>query len=376
MIKSNSQSIKIQNTNLLIKTLIEVQETSRIELARLTTLNKATVSSIISDLIEKKLVIETSKTIRTSGRSANIIALNKQAGCIFSLELQPNQIISAITNLYGEILYEFQLPIEDSTFEVYLKELLTVVDTLKSNTPNTIYGIIGIGIGIYGIIGIDEKIKYTPYNNWKDIDLKKIIEDYTGIATYVQNEANISALGENISFPSQRNIVSITIGIGVGMGIIINNKLYVGSDGYAGELGHTIVHPGGRNCVCGNQGCLETYIKNSAIINQYKYQTNEIITIEEFTNRCKRNDPYAVKIYSEFINYVSITINNVSQILNPTAIVINSYIIENITGSISLIKGNLNSNLMNLEILTLSKFKSKTNILGLANLLIKDFLYL
>ena len=376
MTKSNSQSIKIQNTNLLIGKLMELQETSRIELARLTTLNKATVSSIIADLLDKNLVIETAKTVKTSGRSANVIALNKEAGSILSLELQPTQILSAITNLYGEILYELYTPITDQNFVVYLKEIVQTIDTLKANTPKTVYGIIGIGIGVYGIVDIDKKIKYTPYNNWKNIDLKKIIEDYTGIETYVENEANISALGENISFPSQRNIVSITIGIGVGMGIIINNKLYVGSDGFAGEIGHTIVHPQGRQCVCGNKGCLETYIKNSAIIDQYEHASSEIITIEEFTNRYKRKDPYAMKIYSEFIEYVSLTINNVSQLLNPKAIVINSVIIENISESISLLKNNLNSNLMNLDILTLSKFKSKTNILGVANVLIKDFLYL
>ncbi len=376
MKKSNSQSIKIQNTNLLIGKLMELKETSRIELARLTTLNKATVSSIISELLDKELVKETTKTVKTSGRSANVIALNESAGSILSLELQPTKILSAVTNLYGEILYEVTRPISDSNFGVYLKEILATIDDLKANSPKSTYGIIGIGIGIYGIVDNEKKIKYTPYNNWKDIELKNIIEDYTGIDTYVENEANISALGENISFPTQRNIVSITIGPGVGMGVIINSNLYVGSDGYAGEIGHTIVQPNGRQCVCGNKGCLETYIKDSAILEQYFKSTNEKITINEFTDRYKRKDPYAMKIYAEFIEYVSLMVNNISQMLNPKAIVINSMIIENVSESISLIKNNLNSNLMNLDILTLSKFRSKTNILGLANILIKDFLYL
>ena len=73
---SNSQSVKIQNTNLIVEKLVELRETSRSELAKFTTLNKATVSSIITDLIERGIVIETSKTFKTSGRSANVIALN------------------------------------------------------------------------------------------------------------------------------------------------------------------------------------------------------------------------------------------------------------------------------------------------------------
>jgi predicted NBD/HSP70 family sugar kinase len=81
-----------------------------------------------------------------------------------------------------------------------------------------------------------------------------------------------------------------------------------------------------------------------------------------------------MKVYSNFIDSVSITVNNISQMLNPKTIVINSVIIENISESISIIKNNLHSQIMNLDILTLSKFRSKTNILGLTHVLIQDFL--
>lgn len=371
---SNSQVVKLHNTNLVVEKLVELRETSRIELARLTTLNKATVSSIVSDLINKGIVIETGDSVKTSGRSAKVVALNKNAGRILALELQPTKIYGVVTNLYGDIKFEVHQPISNPDFRPYLEELLETIDNLKQNTIDSTYGIIGIGIGIYGTIDNDKKIKFAPFTSWKDIELRKIIEDYTGIETYVENEANISALGENIVFTEQHNIVSLNIGIGVGMGIIINNQLYTGEDGFAGEIGHTILHPNGNNCVCGNSGCLETYIKDSAIISKYKELTNEEITLEEFTNRYKGKCPYAMKIYNEFINNVSITVNNISTMLNPKAIVVNSAIIENITESVSIIKNNLHSQIMNLDILTLSKYKSKTNILGLTHVLIKDFL--
>lgn len=371
---SNSQSIKINNTNLVIEKLVELRETSRIELARLTTLNKATVSSIILDLLNKNIVIETDKIVKTSGRSANVIALNKNAGRILSIELQTTQIYGVIANLYGTILYEIKRPITNPNFSPYLVELLSTIDELKENTKDSTYGIIGIGIGVYGILDNNKKIKYAPFTSWKDIELKRIIEDYTGIDTYVENEANITALGENMVFSDQHNIVTLNIGIGVGMGIIINDKLYTGEDGFAGEIGHTILHPNGNQCVCGNQGCLETYIKDSAIIRKYRYLAGEEIDLLEFTNRYKHKDPNAITIYNEFIDIVSITVNNISQMLNPKAIVINSVIIENISESISLIKNNLHSQIMNLDILTLSKYRSKTNVLGLTHVLIRDFL--
>jgi predicted NBD/HSP70 family sugar kinase len=371
---ADSKLVKIQNTNLVIEKLIEYKETSRIELARLTTLNKATVSTIIQDLIDKNIVIELGTKIKTSGRSANAIALNKNAGRILSLDLQTNLIFGIITNLYGEILFEINKPIDNPEFSPYLDSLLETIDELKTNTYNSTYGIIGIGIGVYGILSKSKKIVYAPFSSWKSIELKTIIEDYTNIKTYVENEANISALGESMFYSSHNNLISLNIGLGVGMGIIIDRQLYTGENGYAGEIGHTILIPNGKKCICGNKGCLEKYISNVAIIEQYKELTDEQITTEEFIIRLKNKDKIAANIYQEFINHVSITINNISQTFNPEIIIIKNKLIEATPKSISQIKNSLRSQVMSLEILTTSEFKSKTNVLGLTYVLIQEFL--
>lgn len=371
---ANSQSVKLINTQLVVEKLVEKRETSRIELARITTLNKATVSSIISGLIERDLVLETNKTVKTSGRSANVIQLNKNAGRIFSIELLPSQIYAIITNLFGEILYEVRKDIKNPEFSSYLKVLLSTIDELRTNTHDSIYGVIGIGIGVYGILSNDKKIKFATFNSWKDIELKKIIEDYTGIETYVENEANISALGEKVVLPDQENIVSLNIGIGVGMGIIINDKLYTGNDGYAGEIGHTILIPGGKPCVCGNKGCLERYIANDAILEQYFELTNTPLTMVDFIKAYQEGNPDALTVYLAFIDNLATAINNISQMLNPQTIIMNSTLIEAIPESISLIKNKLRSQIMNLELLTKSTYRSKTNVLGLTHLLIQEFL--
>lgn len=370
----NSKEVKRYNTNLVVEKLVELRETSRVELAKITTLTRATVSSIVSELIERDIVIETKETVRTSGRSAMVIKLNKNAGRILSIELLTCSIYGIITNLYGEILYEVNKKVETTDFKPYLKVLLKTIDELIQNTHDSTYGVIGIGIGIYGILSKNKKIKYTPFTSWKDIELKKIIEDYTGIDTYVENEANISALGENIINSNFDNMVSLNIGIGVGMGIIINKKLYTGENGFAGEIGHTILIPNGKKCVCGNYGCLERYISNPATLERYQELKDESITIEEFIERYNNNDKVANQVFNEFIDYLSLTINNISQILNPKSIIINNIIIESIPESISLIKNNLRSKIMRLDILTTSKYKSKTNVLGLTHILIQNFL--
>ncbi len=371
---SNSQSIKHENAKLVIEKLIELRETSRIDLSRMTTLNKATISSIVSNLVDKNIVVETDRIIKTSGRSAKIFALNKNAGRIISIELLYDQVYGVVTNLYGQIMYELRKPVADPEFQPYLEVILESIDQLKANTHDSTYGLIGIGIGVYGILSKSKKIKFATFNSWKDIDLKKIIEDYTGIETYVENEANISALGERLVYLDNENLISLNIGIGVGMGIIIDNKLYTGEDGYAGEIGHTIVVPNGRKCVCGNYGCLEKYISEPAIIESYQQLTQRKVTIDQFIDLYKHHDEYAIKIYKEFIDFLSIAINNISLTFNPKTIVINSRIVEGIPETISLLKNKLRSQIMTLELLTTSTYHSKTNVLGLTHVLIQRFL--
>ncbi|HRX45292.1 MAG TPA: ROK family protein [Acholeplasmataceae bacterium] len=371
---SNSQSVKIDNMKLVVERLIELRESSRIELARLTTLNKATISSIINELVEKEIVIETDKNIKTSGRSAKVVALNKNAGRIISIELLTDSLYGVVTNLYGQILFELRKDVPDPEFNPYLAILLQAIDELRANTKDSTYGVIGIGIGVYGILSKQKRIKFATFTSWKDIDLKQIIEDYTGIETYVENEANISALGEHVISPQTDNLVSLNIGIGVGMGIIIDNRLYTGENGYAGEIGHTIVVPNGRKCVCGNYGCLEKYISNPAIVQSYYELSGETIDLDQFVELYKHKDAHACKIYQQFIDYVALTINNISLTLNPKTIVINSQIIEKIPESVSLIKNKLRSQIMNLEVLSTSSFPSKTNVMGLTHVLIQKFL--
>lgn len=371
---SNSQSIKLENTRLVMEKIIELREFTRIELSRLTTLNKATISSIINEFTEKELIVETDKLVRTSGRSANVFTLNKNAGRIISIELLTDTIYGIITNLYGEILFETTKKVFETDFRSYLTVLLQLVDELTLNTYESTYGLIGIGIAVYGIVDNDEFVKFAPSNNWRDIDLKKIIEDYTGIETYVQNESNISALGEIAIHKNLKNIVSFHAGTGVGMGIVVNGNLYPGEDGYAGEIGHTIVVPNGRKCACGNNGCLERYLSFPSILNDYYELTGERIDIDQLIALYKKDDANAIKIYNNYTMFAAIAINNISHTLNPHTIIIQSKIVNEIPETISDIRNRLKSQIMNLELLTTSKFENKMYVLGLTHILIQKFL--
>jgi predicted NBD/HSP70 family sugar kinase len=370
----NAKYAKQLNRRLLIRALYDHKEITRIDLARVTNLNKATVTSMVQELIEKQLVIELNKKVKTYGRSANIITLNKNAARVLSFDLQPEKIYGVITNLFGEILYEHSTPVDNPDLEEYLEQLFQAIDHLKSMTHESTYGIIGIGLGVYGIMSYDNRIVFAPLSSWKDVELKQIIESYANLETYVENEANISVLGERILKTEMKNMIALDIGSGVGMGIVLDGLLYRGHNGYAGEIGHTIIEPGGRACACGNHGCLEQYISEKALVHQYFLQTKQEISFDTFLARLQQKDSVALNLYQEFIHYTSIGINNISNTLNPQGIVIRSRLINQKPESISLIKNNLRSQILSLESLSSSNDKNTVNVLGTSFVLLERFL--
>jgi len=371
---SSTQAIKLANMRLVMEKIIELRYFTRVELSRITSLNKATVSSIVNEFLENKLIVESDDLVRTSGRSAKVFSLNENAGRIISLELLPNKIFGVVTNLFGEIVYQNVEPIYDLSLNSYINKLLRFIDLLRNNTHESIYGLIGIGVAVYGIVSKDQIVKFAPINNWQDVDFKTIIEEYTNIETFIQNESNVSVMSNLITQNKEDNIVSMHIGAGVGMGIIIDRKIYTGNDGYAGEIGHTIVELNGRECICGNKGCLETYISTPSILNQYYLKTNKHITLEDFISMYKNNERVARDIYQEFIDYTTVAINNISQTLNPHTITIDSQLVSQIPETISILNNNLKSKAMKLSVLERSKYTKTKIVEGITHTLIKKFL--
>lgn len=160
------------------------------------------------------------------------------------------------------------------------------VDTLADQGPKTVVNQIkkgielvlcdyrtdigGIGIGAPGVVSMEKGTVENPPNlpGWKKVFLSRVIEDEFNLRTVVENDANAAAVGEMI-FGAGKNFtdfIMVTLGTGVGGGIIINRKLYHGMQGAAGELGHTTIDFNGHRCNCGSYGCIETYVGNGYIV--------------------------------------------------------------------------------------------------------------
>lgn len=200
---------------------------------------------------------------------------------------------------------------------------------------------IGIGMGSPGAIDLVAGTVTGAFNlNWRDtVQVRKEISEAIGLPFFIDNDANVAALGEKWrgAGNDDDNVVFVTLGTGVGGGIILNGQLVRGTAGSGGEIGHMTIEPNGIACTCGKKGCLETVASASGVLNltrqlaeQYAGDSelkkiiddgNEVTSKLVF-DLAKENDPLANKVVDRFAFYLGLACSHLGNILNPKHIVI------------------------------------------------------
>ncbi len=205
-----------------------------------------------------------------------------------------------------------------------------------------------IGIGTAGWIDEESNlIIHSPNTNWKNVDLKSLLEKEINIPISIINDCSAAVIGEHTygAITDCTNALGIFIGTGIGGGIILNNNLYQGSQGFAGEIGHTIIVEDGNLCECGRKGCLEAYcggkaigkiakniasIDSNSVFNLLAAKTNKKITAETVSMAYYENNEEAVDIIKEISNKLAISITNYFNIFDPDAVVIGGGVVDGI----------------------------------------------
>lgn len=356
--------IREMNENLVLEIIIQQGTISRADISKLCGLNKATVSSIVTNLLEKELVKEIGIGESSGGRKPIMVTFNEKAALSLSIDLGDNYISSILTYMDGTIILQKNIDDISINKRTVMKELKELISYYLERTPQTTYGVIGICIGIHGIVN-DNQIVFAPYYNFEDLNLVENLEKAFSIPVRLENEANLSALGEKIFSKDLRNFISISIHTGVGAGVIINDELYRGSRGYGGEIGHMIVFPNGRKCPCGNKGCIEQYASEKRLLDVYrKKKGQKQLTFEQLIQNYKNEEPEAIDIVNTFIDYISISVNNVFTAYNPDVFIINSRFTSDIDGLIDLIKTKVTNKMNNDTILQSSTLREKATLIG------------
>lgn len=373
----SKELIRDMNSTLVLETILHSNAISRANIAKKLGLTKATISAIVTDLIEKHLVIEIGSDDTLYGRKPILLTFNQKAGYIISIDLGEKNCCAILTDLSGEKKLLKQIitpPYSQNKGQKILDELYVLIDSMLTQMTETPYGLVGISIGIHGVTK-DNHIIFAPYYDIAGFDFATPLKQHYHVPIFLENEANLSVLGEYTFMFHYPNIANISIHNGVGLGLILEHKLYKGYSGHAGEFGHTIIEIDGRPCPCGNLGCLEQYTSERIVLRNFgQLKGLESPSFSIFLDYYKKQDADAIYILEQFTKYMKIAVNNILNIYNPNIIIINSSFTNHIPSITESIKQGLSSKMNTWMKIEPSYLQDSSILLGGICIVMKHFL--
>ena len=266
----NKQMMREVNRSLILNYLRLHGQSSRSKLTKETGLSAGAVSEITSELIENNYIFEKSSGESSGGRKPINLALNPDFGFVIGIKFMENQVIMAITNMLADVLSTKTSSYQTNTPENVILQLSKLIQEFIDEENKDIKNLVGIGIGMAGIIDVENGVlKYSPIIHWENVPFASLLSNQLNVPVFIDNDVNTFALTE-LWFGKGMDtdhFLTVTVGRGIGMGIVTNQKIYRGKGG-AGEMGHVVVVPNGNLCECGNYGCLEAYISEPALLKE------------------------------------------------------------------------------------------------------------
>lgn len=325
--------VKKINKSIVLDAIQKQSPISRAKISELTGLNKATVSIMVQELINEHFAMESGHGISSGGRKPVILLFNEKAGYSIGIDLGVNYILAVLTDLQGAIVSKVQYSMNSSSFNDVFEKLKQAIQVLTDACPDSPYGIVGIGIGVPGIMDRDGILLSAPNMSWNNIHLKEMLESACSYPVVVDNEANCGALGEKEFGAGQNteNLLYISVGIGIGSGLVINNEIFRGKSGFAGEVGHVSIETDGISCSCGNAGCWELYASEQALLRILKLENddaNQDQLLHGLVKKAEEGDREVIEALQQIGYYLGVGLTNLVNLFNPEKIIIGNRISE------------------------------------------------
>lgn len=337
----NHGMLRQQNLAGIMHHLYENAPISRIELSRLTGLNKATVSSLINQLLENQFVHEVGAGEgKGTGRRTVLLDLNPARGFIVSSEIGVDFITVICADFTAEVIWRKQEPLPADLGEtVTLERLATLMKeaaAVGSRQSNTF---LGVSVAVPGLIDPHSgTLLFAPNLGWQDTPVAEILRRSFNVPIFVDNEATLAALGEQFFGAAEgyREVLYLSAGVGLGGGLVLDGDLYKGAGGFAAEFGHMTMNPQGEQCQCGNRGCWETQVSQSALFRLVKNALAagqpsvlaktvntqpETLSIRAIVEAARQGDDVALSALKKVGQALGVGIASLVNVLNPGLVV-------------------------------------------------------
>jgi predicted NBD/HSP70 family sugar kinase len=248
------------NRSLVLQSLYSDGPQSRADLARVTALTPVTIGALVSDLLAEGLAVELgTRTASRVGKPATLVGFDPAAAHIVSIDLSPDQRVrGAVLDLNGTILSATEVDRVGKTGTAAIELVTELATTLVSRAERPV---LGVGVGSPGVVDTHGTILEAPNLGWSQVPLAALLTKALERPVHVANDADAAALAEHsFGAAGDAGVLVVTVGLGVGAGILLDGALVRGERFAAGEIGHLTVEERGSDCACGRTGCLETVL--------------------------------------------------------------------------------------------------------------------
>jgi len=305
---------------------------SRVELAHRTGLTKATVGLLAQELIGEGWLCESAPASGQGvGRPRVPLALDPHRMGLLGAEVGVDYLNAVACNLQGELLWSRRIPYRPEGVARTVRRLAALVSGAHAELRAQGRRRLGLGVGVPGAVDVRSgMLRFAPNLGWHDVDLARQLETALrragcgGVPLTVLNEANAAALSEYVfgAEPHTAPLVYLSMGIGLGAGVVLRDRLYLGDDGLAGEVGHTILQPGGPRCACGRHGCAEAFVSQRAVSRHVTGRDAPILAMDVLAQRVARKDPAAMRGAKRAGEYLGVLLQNIRNTFNPGVVVL------------------------------------------------------
>lgn len=300
---------------------------SRADLAKQTGLTRSTISRIVDELVDEKLVHEIASSQNDRGRPGILLSLNPKGGAAIGLEIGVQFISVLLTDFLSTPIWRERITLPaDAAWTSYIEQSEALIQTAIQTAGENELHLMGIGVTVWGMVNrANRTIHFAPNLNWRDVALEDKWSKLFDLPVYVENDANAAALGEYYFGAGKKieDFMYLSLDIGIGGGIISKGHLFRGAYGYAGEIGHITLDPDGDLCTCGKRGCLETKAGRRVIERRYRELSKENdLPLEKIIQRGQAGDPLARKLFDEVGQALGTAIGHMVNLINPRGVIL------------------------------------------------------
>jgi predicted NBD/HSP70 family sugar kinase len=320
------------NRSIVLNILSEHQPISRAELAKLSGLHKATISTITGELIKDLCIIEeggAGKTTASGGKPPTPLRINALRYGLFGVEIRPEETVLALSDFNNRLVTRVSLETGHDP-DAFFAKIGKEITKLRAKHGEFIE-FAGVGVSLPGLVdNRGGRFLMSVILPWRDIPVVEKLKEATGLPVIIDNSARCAALAEiwhgKARHVPSRNLLYINVSTGLACGIVIDGGIYRGSHNMAGQFGHIPVDLTGPHCSCGQRGCWDLYASDKATIERYRSlrgaAAKRAPTMRKIVELVESGDPEATQALSETARYLGLGITALINGLDPEVVII------------------------------------------------------